>query len=121
MGEAQRKELHGFDQNGFYDGFLKSFLSLVLCKAVTRLQRGGSCKCEAQMSDVLPGPEVFRVLGFGVKVSSWRFRTEGDRVCTLVSRPGRRGEVYLTESIYQSVLESQLHHKIVNLLYTIAD
>ena len=40
-----------------------------------------------------------------------------------VSYGGKRvgGRVHLTECIYQLVLESQLPHKIVNLLFTITD
>ena len=41
------------------------------------------------------------------------------KAARILAKERRRGRVYLTERIYQLVLESQLPHKIINLVFTV--
>ena len=60
-----------------------------------------------------------------VKARFWSWLSGGSPQnlsnCSLFARKRMQVPTYLTESLYQLVLESQLPHKIVNLLLTITN
>jgi len=83
------------------------------CVGVSKSAAGPTCDPDTKDDGSVPFAKVVNLAIVLVRKGATRH--------TLLSSEQSHVRVYLTECIYQLVLESQLLHEIVELLFTIAD